>query len=166
MKEYRRTVRIEWGDCDAAGIVYYPRYFEMFDASTSHLIEAASGLRKREIVARHGLVGWPMVDTQAKFSKPATYGDDIDIVSAFVELGRSSFKIHHRVFHGDRLAIGEAQRRLRGPQLRRRRGVARRPLPARKGVGDAALRRLRRGGREPAPQLRLDDLRANVWEER
>ena len=105
MKENRRTLRIEWGDCDAAGIVYYPRYFEMFDASTTHLIEAASGLRKREIVALHGLVGWPRVGTQAKFSKPATYGDDIDIVSGFVELGRSSFKIHHRVFHGDHLAI-------------------------------------------------------------
>ena len=27
----RRDVRIVWGDCDPAGIVYYPRYFEMFD---------------------------------------------------------------------------------------------------------------------------------------
>ncbi len=105
MKQNRRTVRIEWGDCDAAGIVYYPRYFEMFDASTSHLIEAASGLRKREVIARHNLVGWPMVDTQAKFSKPATYGDDIDIVTEFIELGRTSFKIHHKVFQGDQLAI-------------------------------------------------------------
>ena len=24
----RRTIRIEWGDCDPAGIVFYPRYFE------------------------------------------------------------------------------------------------------------------------------------------
>ena len=23
-----RTVRIEWGDCDPAGIIFYPRYFE------------------------------------------------------------------------------------------------------------------------------------------
>ena len=37
----RRTVRIEWGDCDPAGIVFYPRYFAMFDASTSYLFEAA-----------------------------------------------------------------------------------------------------------------------------
>lgn len=28
----RRTIRIEWGDCDPAGIVFYPRYFEWFDA--------------------------------------------------------------------------------------------------------------------------------------
>ena len=25
----QRTVRIEWGDCDPGGIVYFPRYFEM-----------------------------------------------------------------------------------------------------------------------------------------
>ena len=24
----RRTIRIEWGDCDPACIVFYPRYFE------------------------------------------------------------------------------------------------------------------------------------------
>ena len=37
----RRRVRIEWGDCDPAGIVFYPRYFAMFDASTHALFEAA-----------------------------------------------------------------------------------------------------------------------------
>ena len=34
----RRIVRIEWGDCDPAGIVFYPRYFAMFDASTHHSV--------------------------------------------------------------------------------------------------------------------------------
>ena len=36
----RRDVQIQWGDCDPANIVYYPRYFEMFDDSTSILFEA------------------------------------------------------------------------------------------------------------------------------
>ena len=27
----RRDVQIQWGDCDPANIVYYPRYFAMFD---------------------------------------------------------------------------------------------------------------------------------------
>ena len=36
-----RRLRIEWGDCDPAGIIFYPRYFEIFDASTAHLLEAA-----------------------------------------------------------------------------------------------------------------------------
>ncbi len=42
----RRTVRIEWGDCDPAGIVFYPRYFAMFDHSTVLLIERALGMSK------------------------------------------------------------------------------------------------------------------------
>ena len=33
-----RHLRIEWGDCDPAGIVFYPRYFAMFDHSTTTLI--------------------------------------------------------------------------------------------------------------------------------
>ena len=40
-----RNVRVEWGDCDPAGIVYFPRYFEYFDISTVGMFEAL-GYRK------------------------------------------------------------------------------------------------------------------------
>ena len=43
-----RTVRIEWGDCDPAGIIFYPRYFEIFDTCTTALIECALGMNKFE----------------------------------------------------------------------------------------------------------------------
>ena len=43
-----RIVRIEWGDCDPAGIVYSPRYMAIFDACTSALIERALGMTKYE----------------------------------------------------------------------------------------------------------------------
>ena len=39
----RRDVQIQWGDCDPANIVYYPRYFEMFDDSTSRSEERRVG---------------------------------------------------------------------------------------------------------------------------
>ena len=29
----RRTIRVQWGDCDPAGIVFYPRYFELLNAA-------------------------------------------------------------------------------------------------------------------------------------
>jgi acyl-CoA thioesterase FadM len=38
MPSNARRLHIEWGDCDPAGIVFYPRYFVMFDRSTSLLI--------------------------------------------------------------------------------------------------------------------------------
>jgi len=36
-----RKTRIEWGDCDPAGIIFFARYFDMFDVSTTVLIERA-----------------------------------------------------------------------------------------------------------------------------
>ncbi len=67
---HRRDVQIQWGDCDPANIVYYPRYFAMFDDSTSIMFEAA-GFSKQELVKKYGLVGIPMVDTRAKFYIPS-----------------------------------------------------------------------------------------------
>ncbi len=107
----RRTVRIEWGDCDAAGIVYYPRYFEMFDASTTHLFEMA-GFPKRQAQARFGIVGWPMLDTRANFKIPSSFGDDILIESRIGRWGRSSFDVEHLVFKGQAVAIEAWEKRV------------------------------------------------------
>ncbi len=75
----RREVEIEWGDCDPAGIVFYPRYFAMFDASTALLFERATGMKKIAWTKKFGIVGIPMVDTRAKFIVPSRYGDLIAI---------------------------------------------------------------------------------------
>jgi 4-hydroxybenzoyl-CoA thioesterase len=99
-----RDVQIQWGDCDPANIVYYPRYFAMFDDSTSIMFEAA-GFSKQDIVRRYGLVGIPMVDTRAKFHIPSTHGDWITIESRIESFGRSSFEVLHKVFKGEALAI-------------------------------------------------------------
>src|SRR6516225_7876907 len=100
----RRDVQIQWGDCDPANIVYYPRYFAMFDDSTSIMFEAA-GFSKQDIVKRYGLVGIPMVDTRAKFYIPSTHGDWITIESRIERFKRSSFEVTHKVFKGSDLAI-------------------------------------------------------------
>jgi 4-hydroxybenzoyl-CoA thioesterase len=100
----RRTLRIEWGDCDPAGIVYFPRYVEYFDICTVHMFEAA-GFPKPEMLKRFGAAGYPMVDLQAKFLIPSTFGDDVTIESGITEFGRSSFKVHHRLLRGEELAV-------------------------------------------------------------
>ncbi len=94
----RRTVRIEWGDCDPAQIVFYPRYFAMFDGATQELFRAALGKPKIEWVKEFGIVGIPMVDTRAKFIVPSRYGDDIVFESRVARFGGSSFDVEHRVF--------------------------------------------------------------------
>ena len=111
MMIYTRNARIEWGDCDPAGIVFFPRYFAMFDDSTSDLF-AAAGCSKQDLVRVYGLVGIPMVDTRAKFYIPSTHGDVITIETRIEKFSRSSFEVTHRVLKGDALAIEAFETRV------------------------------------------------------
>ncbi|WP_221794036.1 acyl-CoA thioesterase [Oceanobacter mangrovi] len=101
----QRKLTIEWGDCDPAGIVFYPRYFAMFDASTMFLINAATGKTKPQLISEYDAVGWPMVDTRAQFFIPSRFTDEVVIESQATEIRRSSFDIRHRLLKGSKLAI-------------------------------------------------------------
>src|SRR3954462_6995074 len=107
----RRDVQIQWGDCDPANIVYYPRYFAMFDDSTSIMFEA-SGYSKQDLIHKYGLVGIPMVDTRAKFYIPSTHGDWITIETKVESIKRSSFEVKHSVYKGEALAIEAFETRV------------------------------------------------------
>ena len=102
MFTHRRTIHIEWGDCDPAGIVYFPRIAEWFDSCTAALITAA-GFPKSELMRTRGIV-YPVVDTKTQFFLPSRFGEEVVVESAIVRLGRSSFVVHHRLLKGDRLA--------------------------------------------------------------
>jgi 4-hydroxybenzoyl-CoA thioesterase len=119
MLKNSRSFRIEWGDCDPAGIVFYPRYFAMFDHSTTMLISAASGLTKYELLKQYDMAGYPMVDTRARFMVPTRFGDDVTIESAFTKVGKSSFDVHHRLMKNGELALEGFETRVwvgRDPQ--------------------------------------------------
>ena len=106
-----RMVRIEWGDCDPAGIIFYPRYFEIFDASTAMLFEAALGITKHEMFRTLEFTGWPLVRTQAKFIKPTRFGDDV-VVDSKISFGRSSFEVEHRLTLNGELCVECAEKRV------------------------------------------------------
>jgi 4-hydroxybenzoyl-CoA thioesterase len=91
-----RTVRIEWGDCDPAGIIFYPRYFDIFDAATTALFERALGLTKYEMFTTLPFGGFPLVRTRANFLKPTRFGDDV-VVDTTIKFGRASFEVEHRL---------------------------------------------------------------------
>ena len=100
----RKRIRIEWGDCDPAGIVYFPRYFEMFDACTCALFERA-GLFKPDMLKAYGIAGIPVVDMKSRFMIPSRFGDDVDVESAVSKWGNSSFVVRHQLFKGEAMAI-------------------------------------------------------------
>ncbi len=100
-----RTTRIEWCHCDPAGIIFYPRYYEMFDISTTLMIERALGVSKAEYLKAYDFAGHPLVETRARFLIPTRFGDEVEIATALVACGRSSFNIEHRITRAGELAV-------------------------------------------------------------
>jgi 4-hydroxybenzoyl-CoA thioesterase len=107
-----RHVRIEWGDCDPAGIVYYPRYMAIFDACTSALIERALGMTKQQYLRTYEFGGHPLVNAHARFLLPTRFGDDVTIETTVTDLRRSSFDVRHRLSKDDKLAVEESETRV------------------------------------------------------
>lgn len=105
-------VRVEWGHCDPAGIVYFPNYFNYFDSSTNALFLRALGCNKYEMLKRYGIVGIPLVDVGARFIVPSTFGDVVTIESSVAEIRRSSFRMLHRLLRGDTLAVEGTETRV------------------------------------------------------
>ncbi|AEF54094.1 acyl-CoA thioesterase [Marinomonas posidonica] len=111
MFQNQRQIQIEWGDCDPADIVFYPRYFAFFDASTGALFEAM-GYSLRDIRGQANQVGFPMIDTRSQFYKPSKYGDIVLIESQITEVGDASFDIKHRLFNDEQLAVVCSEKRV------------------------------------------------------
>jgi 4-hydroxybenzoyl-CoA thioesterase len=99
-----RKILVQWGDCDPAGIVWYPRYFEWFDASTAALF-AAAGVSNGVMHKVHRVLGIPMVDTRARFFIPSKFEDELTIESTVTEFRRSSFDVLHRILQNGELAV-------------------------------------------------------------
>jgi len=108
----RRNLRIEWGDCDPAGIVFYPRYFAMFDSATTYLFERALGMSKYEFLKAYEVIGYPLVDARAQFLIPSRFGDEVTIESRVGEFHRSSFTVVHRILKEGALAVEGLETRV------------------------------------------------------
>lgn len=97
---HEREVAITWGDCDAAGVVFYPRYYGIFDAST-HALLGSVGLDHHRLRREFQVLGTPLVKAEAEFRGAATYGDTLRAVSQVKALGRTSLTIEHRLYRGE-----------------------------------------------------------------
>jgi 4-hydroxybenzoyl-CoA thioesterase len=107
-----RKTRVEWGDCDPAGIIFYVRYFDFFDVSTTMLIERALGMKKIEYLKAYNFMGHPLAETRAKFRLPTRFGDEVSIETKIVAVGRSSFRLEHRLTNAGALAVEGTETRV------------------------------------------------------
>ncbi len=106
-----KRILVEWGDCDPADIVFYPRYLEWCDACTSALF-AAAGIPITSVFKVHDALGIPMVTLSARYLKPSTYGDELVVRSSVTEFRTSSFNVRHQFFKASDLSMEANETRV------------------------------------------------------
>jgi len=94
-------VRVEFGDCDPARIVWFPNFFRWIDAASRHFFLACGVPPWHEKEQSIGLIGTPLVDTQASFVRTASYGDALQIHVCISEWRNKSFVQRYRVMRGE-----------------------------------------------------------------
>ena len=79
--------KIKFRHCDPAGIVFYPRYFEMMNDTVEAFFETVAQF---PFAAMHADSGIPTAGIEAQFQAPSRLGDQLHIALSITKLGRSS----------------------------------------------------------------------------
>jgi 4-hydroxybenzoyl-CoA thioesterase len=96
-------VQVHFGDCDPAGIVFFPNFSRWMDASSLHFFMSCGVPPWRELVKTTGIIGNPLLEINTKFIRPATYGETLQIHTSVIEWREKVFIHKHLVMRGDTL---------------------------------------------------------------
>ena len=100
--------KVRFADCDAAGIVFYPRYFEMLNGVVEDWFAGPLGVSFRELhMERH--VSVPTAAVEARFIAPSRLEDDLTFALTVSRLGGASCGLRHRISAGGQLRFEATQ---------------------------------------------------------
>ncbi len=104
--------QIMWGDLDSLGIVFYPRYYEWFDAS-GHLFFESIGLNLKTLWEEHRIV-FGLVESSCHYLRPGRYHQLIRIVTQLEEISRQTISLKHAIYDvsDDALMVNGTEKRI------------------------------------------------------
>lgn len=85
----RVALPVRFGDCDAAGIIYYPRYLHFCHVGMEEYFARVVGIPYPTFLAEHDL-GLPAVRTEVEHRRPIRYADALELEVAVERIGESS----------------------------------------------------------------------------
>jgi len=95
------TVNVTFGDCDPAGIVFFPNFSRWMDSASLAFFMQCGVPPWRGLVKTRGIVGTPLLEIHTKFFKPATYGETIEVHTSIEEWAAKTFRHRHVVRRGN-----------------------------------------------------------------
>ena len=91
------TVNVSFGDCDPAGIVFFPNFLRWMDTASLSFFMQCGVPPWRELVKTRGIVGTPLLEINTKFFKSATYGETLTITTHVEEWRAKVIVQIHRI---------------------------------------------------------------------
>jgi 4-hydroxybenzoyl-CoA thioesterase len=89
---FRVPLQIRFAHCDPAGIVFYPRYFEMLNSVVEDWCAQGLGMDFRTMHMAHQL-GLPTVHLEVDFVQASQLGDMLEAQLRVVRVGTSSVEL-------------------------------------------------------------------------
>lgn len=93
---YHKEVLVRFAHCDPAGIVFYPRYFEMTNGIVEDWFEEGLEISFSGLLHHRQLVT-PTVHFDVDFVQPSNMGDRITFRLCVTKIGKSSFDLDIQV---------------------------------------------------------------------
>lgn len=91
------TVYVTFGDCDPAGIVFFPNFSRWMDTASLSFFMQCGVPPWRVLEKTRGIVGTPLLEINTRFLKSATYGETLT-VTTHVQEWRSKVVVQvHRI---------------------------------------------------------------------
>jgi len=97
---HRFPIDARFGDFDAAGIVYYPRYLHFCHVGMEEYFRHVVGIDYPRFLHEHRL-GLPAVRTEVEHRRPIRYGEPVELEVEVVRVGGSSVEWRDRFWHPD-----------------------------------------------------------------
>lgn len=104
MASFMRPHRVRFGECDPAGIVFYPRYFEMVTELQEDWFSDGLGIDHRDLHMVRGLIT-PTAHLECDFHRPSRLGDLLDCVWDVDRIGGASLHCRVALRHKDELRV-------------------------------------------------------------
>lgn len=123
---FSTLINVRFGDCDPAGLVYYPVLFHYCHAAMEEFFAARCGTSYARLLAERRL-GFPTVNVRAEFFVPIVYGDETEVEVWASDVGRTSVTFEYRLRRAsDRTLCARATHVQVAMDLEERRAV---PVP-------------------------------------
>jgi 4-hydroxybenzoyl-CoA thioesterase len=102
-KETIFRVDVQFGDCDPAGIVFFPNFSRWMDAAAHDYFRQCGLPPWREIEALPGCIGAPLLEIHSRFHVSATYGETLEVRTCTEEWRGKVFVQRHRIMRDETL---------------------------------------------------------------